>query len=93
MSFADKILKIKISADEKNNIMHQISNWAKVQMMFDKRRDDLDDGFHLYLEKCLQVELTTKKREAIIKRLHQGYHNITRQTQYASLMNVIEKPN
>ena len=67
--------------------MRDISNWQKVQLLFDKKNDEeLID----FLRKALNVELQTKKRVAIIKRLHQGLHNLVRQKDFSSLMAVLD---
>jgi len=87
MNFAQEILKIEMSEGEYVQIIRDISNWQKVQLLFDNNKDE--DDFLCYLRKALQVEMKTKRRWTIIKRLHQGYHNLVRQRELKSIMDIV----
>lgn len=89
MSFVQELLQLKMKPEEEMMIASSISNWLKIQDIMDAKRNDA--GFPEFLQKALSVELRTKRRKSIVKRLHQALHNLRRKEEYTEISNFCDR--
>jgi len=71
-NFVTELINREFDDVEKHHLMSKISNWNKIQEYFDTS-PALEE-----ISNCLAIELQTKARPAICKRIHQRMENVQR---------------
>jgi len=84
-NFINDLINRKFDEKTQNELMGKISNWNKIQEYFDSKPELTE------IINCLAVELQTKGRSVICKRLHQRIENIQRGSRAKEIGNYIKK--
>lgn len=83
-NFVKELVNRKFGDVEKHHLMSKISNWNKIQEYFDTSPDLKE------ISNCLAIELQTKARPAICKRIHQKMENVLRAEHAAEISRFIQ---
>jgi len=84
-NFVTELVNREFGDVEKHYLMSKISNWNKIQEYFDTK-PELQE-----ISNCLAIELQTKVRPAICKRIHQKMENVLRAEHAAEISLFIQR--